>query len=167
MRVLVSAASKHGGTEGIVEAIGEALDRAGIEPVILEPSAVVTLEGIDAAVIGSAVYAGRWLEPARDLLARHADELRRRPVWLFSSGPLGDPPLPPGEPADGAAMREFVDAREDHVFAGRLDRDELGMGERLMVRVVRAPSGDFRSWPEIGTWAAGIASTLLETPAPA
>jgi menaquinone-dependent protoporphyrinogen oxidase len=161
VRVLVSAASRHGGTEGIVEAIGEALEGAGIDPVILEPSAVATLEGIDAAVIGSAVYAGRWLEPAKELLSRHADELRRRPVWLFSSGPLGDPARPAGEPAEGESMRAFVGAREDRVFGGRLERDELGTGERLIVRVVGAPSGDFRPWEDIRSWAAGIASTLL------
>jgi menaquinone-dependent protoporphyrinogen oxidase len=121
----------------------------------------VSLEGIDGAVIGSGIYAGRWLGPAKDLLDRHAGELRRRPVWLFSSGPLGDPPFPGGEPADGETMREFVGAREDHVFAGRLERDDLGVGERLMARVVHAPAGDFRPWPEIRSWAAGIAEQLL------
>ena len=42
-------------------------------------------------VLGSAVYAGRWLEPAREYAATHAGGLRTRPTWLFSSGPIGEP----------------------------------------------------------------------------
>jgi menaquinone-dependent protoporphyrinogen oxidase len=47
----------------------------------------------DAVVLGSAVYAGRWLDPARQYAALYADVLRARPVWLFSSGPIGNPPF--------------------------------------------------------------------------
>jgi menaquinone-dependent protoporphyrinogen oxidase len=42
-----------------------------------------------AYVIGSAIYAGRWRPEARDLVEQHAELLRTRPVWLFSSGPVG------------------------------------------------------------------------------
>jgi menaquinone-dependent protoporphyrinogen oxidase len=44
----------------------------------------------DAVILGCAVYAGRWLEPARQYTAAHVAALRDRPVWPFSSGPIGN-----------------------------------------------------------------------------
>jgi menaquinone-dependent protoporphyrinogen oxidase len=90
----------------------------------------------------------------------HLDELRARPVWVFSSGPLGETPKPDEEPPDGRAVAERVGAREHRVFAGSLDRSKLGLGERAIVGMVKAPYGDFRSWPTIAAWGTGIARAL-------
>jgi menaquinone-dependent protoporphyrinogen oxidase len=166
MRVLVSAASKHGATTEVAAAIAAALARTGIEPVVVAPAEVTGVDGYDAAVIGSGVYAGRWLEPARDLLERHREALSKVPVWLFSSGPIGDPPRPAEDPVDAAMMRALVGAREHRVFAGMIDRGRLGFGERAIIAALRAPEGDFRPWPEIDDWAAAIATRLREAPVP-
>ena len=61
MRVLVSAASRHGATTEIAARIADGLGQAGIEAVVVEPDAVNSLEGFDGVVLGSGVYAGRWL----------------------------------------------------------------------------------------------------------
>jgi menaquinone-dependent protoporphyrinogen IX oxidase len=45
--------------------------------------------GYDAAVIGSAAYYFHWMKPATEFVCRNRDTLTSRPVWLFSSGPLG------------------------------------------------------------------------------
>lgn len=58
--------------------------------------------GYDAAILGSAVYAGHWLKPAKELVACLAGDLSDRPVWLFSSGPMGEPPKPEEDPVDVA-----------------------------------------------------------------
>ena len=52
-----------------------------------------------------------------------------------------------------------------HSAAGRIDSSELGFGERLIVRAVKAPEGDYRPWPAIRDWATGIARELLGRPA--
>jgi menaquinone-dependent protoporphyrinogen oxidase len=39
------------------------------------------------------------VEPARTFAADHAAELAARPTWLFSSGPIGDPPRPKADEA--------------------------------------------------------------------
>jgi len=36
--------------------------------------------------------------------------------------------------------------------------------ERVIVKGVKAPTGDFRDWNEIDSWAAGIASRLEAAP---
>jgi menaquinone-dependent protoporphyrinogen oxidase len=51
------------------------------------------------------------------------DALAARPLWLFSVGPLGDPPKPQDpEPQELAAVVTATGAREHRVFTGRLDR---------------------------------------------
>jgi len=165
MRVLMSVASKHGATDEIGHAIAGALREAGVSAIEVEPDAVTGIDAFDAVVLGSAVYAGRWQESMRKLVERERDALAVKPVWLFSSGPLGDPPAPATEPIDGAELKARIGAREHRVFAGRLDRHELGIGERAIAAVVRAPDGDYRPWTEIRAWAADIARALKEVPA--
>jgi menaquinone-dependent protoporphyrinogen oxidase len=164
MKVLVTAASKHGSTDEIAEAIGRALEERGIEAEVLAPDRVTGVHGYDAVILGSGVYAGRWLKPVKELVARHGTELAGRPVWLFSSGPIGDPPKPEGDPADVAGIVEAAGAREHRVFSGELDRARLSFPERAIVRAVKAQDGDYRDWEEIRTWATGIADELLSHP---
>jgi menaquinone-dependent protoporphyrinogen oxidase len=160
VKVLVSAASRHGSTAGIAEAIGTALAAAGLEVDVRRPEDVTTVAPYDGVVLGSGVYAGRWLEPVKRLIARDADDLAFKPVWLFSSGPLGDPPKPEEEPAEMAALRASVHPVEAVVFPGKLDRHELGFAEKAIVAVVHAPDGDFRTWEPVTAWASRIARTL-------
>ena len=160
MTVLVSAASKHGSTADIAQVIARVIGEHGLLVDVRSAEAVSTVEAYDAAVLGSAVYAGHWLEPARKLVETHAPALAARPVWLFSSGPVGDPPKPAEDPVDVAALVAATGAREHRVFAGRLDRHRLGFAERAVTLALRAPEGDFRDWAAIEAWAAEIAETL-------
>ncbi len=160
MRILVTAASKHGATGEIAQAIATELSAEGITAEARAITDVATLEGYDAVVLGSAVYVGKWMSEAKDFVALHADELRKRPVWLFSSGPLGVQPKPTEDPVDVAPMLEATGAREHRLLVGSLDHAKLGMGERLVVRAVRAPYGDFRDPATIREWAHHIAQSL-------
>ena len=160
MRVLVTAASKYGATAEIAAAIAEELDKRGVAATVLPPEQVRGVDGYNAVVVGSAVYAGHWLKPARELVERHADALAGRPVWLFSSGPVGDPPKPEEDPVDVADLLAATGAREHRVFAGKLVRKQLSFPERAIVSALRVPEGDFRDWTEIRQWAAGIADAV-------
>lgn len=165
MKVLVTAASKHGATSEIALAIAAAIRDEGLDVTVLEPAAVESVEPFDGVVIGSGVYAGHWLEPAKRLIGREAEALLARSVWLFSSGPLGIDAKPATVPVDVAPLAERVRARGHRIFAGNLDRDDLGLGERAIIRVVKAPYGDYRDWPGISAWAHEIAAQLKTVPA--
>jgi menaquinone-dependent protoporphyrinogen oxidase len=160
MKVLVSAASRHGATADIAKAIGETLAAAGLEVTVLPPDAVTSLDGFAGVVLGSGVYLGHWMEPARHLVERHGADLAARPVWLFSSGPIGDPPTPEEDPADLAEMMAATGARSHRVFAGLVDPGQLGLGEKVLLEAVRTPAGDYRPWDEIRAWAREIAEEL-------
>jgi len=157
MKVLVTAASKHGSTAEIARVIADVLMAADIDAVVIAPEDVTSLVGYDAVVLGSGVYAGHWMKPAKAFVERHELALRARPVFLFSSGPIGDPPRPLEDPAEIATIDEATMALDHHVFAGRLTENELSAGERLIIKMVQAPFGDFRSWDDVGDWAQAIA----------
>jgi menaquinone-dependent protoporphyrinogen oxidase len=164
MRVLVTAASRHGATDEIARQIGDemekALDFPAVEVHVRPADAVDDVLTYDAAVIGSAIYMGRWQEPARRLVEAVAASHREMPVWLFSSGPIGDPPQPLGDSADAVALAELPCVREHATFAGRLDKHDLRLTERAVVKTVRAPEGDFRDWTAIRQWARHVASEI-------
>jgi len=165
-RVLVTAASKHGSTMEMATFVAQALQdsaagqRCGLSadglPIERGPDA----SQYDAVVLASAVYAGRWLESARHYAATQAAALRSRPVWLLSSGPIGEPPFPPDEPHDAAPIAVMLGARGHRVFPGRLDKQLLTIGERAMVTAMRAPVGDFRDWGALRSWAGEIAAEV-------
>jgi menaquinone-dependent protoporphyrinogen oxidase len=159
-RILVSAASKHGATGEIADRIGSVLQGRGHAVDILAPDLVEDLSGYHAIVLGSAAYAGRWLPGAIELAKRISDDVEAVPTWLFSSGPLGDPPKPEEDPVDVAEIHEKLAARHHQVFSGKIDKSQLSFGERAIIVAVRAPVGDFRNWEEIESWAERIADAL-------
>jgi menaquinone-dependent protoporphyrinogen oxidase len=110
---------------------------------------VTDIEGYDAVVLGSAVYAGRWMKSIRELVELRHEELAARPVWLFSSGPVGEPLRPTEDPVDVATIVPAIGARGHRVFSGKLDKSKLSLGEKALVMSLRVADGDFRNWDEI------------------
>jgi menaquinone-dependent protoporphyrinogen oxidase len=166
MKILVAASSKYGATAEIAAAIGTSLQARGCRATVAEPGAAGDLSDVDAAVVGSAVYAGQWMKPALELVERLATERPGRPVWLFSSGPLGDPPRPEGDPPVVAELAAKLGAAGHRVFSGKLDRSRLNFAEKAIVVALRAPTGDFRDWDAIAAWAGEIADVVLGERAP-
>ena len=160
MNVLVTVASRQGATKEIAERIGEVLSAAGLGATVEPVEAVGDVDRYDAVVLGSAVRIGHWIEPARRFVRDHGAALATRPVWLFSSGPIGNPPRPAGDPLEIGELMATLHARDHRVFAGKLEKEGLGLAERAIVAAVRAEGGDFRPWAEIDAWAAGIAAEL-------
>ena len=100
-----------------------------------------------------------------------------RPVWLFSSGPLGTETADAKgrdltvvtEPKEIAEFREAISPRGHRVFFGALDPGALGFAERAVMKLPAAraamPEGDFRDWVQIETWADSIARELAQASA--
>jgi menaquinone-dependent protoporphyrinogen oxidase len=164
-KVLVTYSSKHGATAEIAERVGHVLDEAGFVTVVEPVDRVHDIRSFDAVVLGSAVYAGQWRKDAAEFLADNERRLMERPVWLFSSGPTGE-----GDPATLMKGWTFPEAqqpiadrirpRDIALFSGEIDLEALNLPEKLIVKGVKAPIGDYRDWLTIETWAAAIAEAL-------
>lgn len=159
MRVLVTWGSKRGGTEGIAQAIGAALRDAGIDADLHPASTVSRLAGVDAVIVGGALYANRWHRDARRFVTRHLAELQRVPVWMFSSGPL-DSSAQRAEIApvsQVSVLMERAGALGHATFGGRLAPDATGFPARAMART---QSGDWRDPAQIRAWTTDIVKRL-------
>lgn len=165
MRILVAAASKHGSTAEIATALAAALRHHGAEVDVKAPEQVPDVGGYDVVVLGSAVYRSRWLRPAREFVETHAEALRQRIVFLFSSGPIAEQGRPVNRPYDVSEVVARTGAREHRMFAGKLDPSVLGPGERVVARMIGARIGDFRDWDAIGAWAPSIIEQATGRPA--
>jgi menaquinone-dependent protoporphyrinogen oxidase len=165
-RILVAYASRYHATAEIAEEIGKTLRKtSGLEVVVRDVSTVSDLSPFEGVVLGSAVYIGQWQQSAVDFLKNFETELAQRPVWLFSSGPTGD-----GDPKELMKGWEFPDAlkpnaeriapREMVVFHGKLIPQQLHFGERMIIKAMHPPTGDFRDWDAIRAWANHIAESL-------
>jgi len=159
MRVLVTWGSERGGTEGIANAIADVLLQRGYNVAMVPANEAPPPEHFDAAIIGGALYANRWHRQARRYASRHAAELRRIPVWFFSSGPLDDS-ADAGAIAPTAQVRSLM-ARigvRDHVtFGGRLAADAHGFVAHAMAKT---HAGDWRNLDRVRAWAHQIAGGL-------
>ncbi len=175
MKLLIAVASEHGATLGIAERIAQRLSAEGHDAACRSVSEIRDLAPYDAFVVGSAVYLGRWRKEALEFVHTNRDELRGRPTWLFSSGPLGAEPtdeqgrdkLETSVPEDLAELQDATAARDHVVFFGALDPHGLPIIPKIM-RLLPAgrrllPEGDFRDWAAIDAWAEAIARDLAAT----
>ena len=161
MTVLVAYASKHGSTQGIAERIAEKLRQLGKEAEARPVDAVENPGSYEAFVIGSAIYYGSWLKEAAGWMHHNQAVLAQHPVWLFSVGPLGtEVQDAEQQPKEMAEFQQAIRPREQRVFFGALDHQRQSFAERMVVKAVRAPEGDFRDWEAIDAWAANIARNL-------
>lgn len=160
-KVLVVYASRHHATEEIASVAATELAAHAIDVTFASAGDAQLSDDFAAVVCGSAVYMGRWQATAKAFVETNAELLRTIPVWLFSSGPIGDPPKPAEVPVDGDTLRDLIGARDHKVFAGRLEKSGLSLRERTVVRAVKAPYGDYRDWDEIREWAARIAAQIV------
>jgi len=165
MTVLVAAASKHGGTQGIAERIGADLADCGLNVEVKKLHDVDEVGSYEAVVLGSAIFFGKWMKEAIQFVDAHAGELAERPTWLFASGSItGNPPIAEDKNAIRPSLVEKLlsstHAREHKLFAGKLDRGTLSLAEKLPVKMARGREGDWRDLAAVDAWAAEIADAL-------
>jgi menaquinone-dependent protoporphyrinogen oxidase len=159
MRVLVTFGSTRGGTEGLAHMVADGLRHEGLIADVLPPGHLKRLDGYDAIVVGGALYAFRWHKAARRFVRRHTVELRQRPTYFFSSGPLDDSAsggdIPPVKGVQ--ALMDRVGARGHVTFGGRLSPYARGFPASAMAK---KQAGDWRDPAQVRDWSRTIAAQL-------
>lgn len=159
MTILVAYGSKWNGTAGLADLVADGLRQEGFTVEVLPAREVRGAEGYEAVVVGGGLYAQRWHRDARRFVRAHASELRARPTYLFSSGPLDDSAsrrdLPPV--AGVRRLMERVGARGHATFGGRLASDATGFPARVMARKF---AGDWRDLEQVRAWTAAVAADV-------
>ncbi len=164
--VVVSAASRHGGTCEIADRLAETLSRALPDDWYVvrgDLRDLRVLDGADAVVLGSATYYGHWMHSA----ARALEYLRESlptDLWLFSTGAISAVESENAQVISADAMAESGEAGEHVVFGGKLDSTHLGFLERVVVKALHAIPGEHRDWVVVDEWARHIASDLSAKP---
>lgn len=162
MRILITAASKHGSTTEIAQALAKRLESYGHELTLTAPGDVPSVADFDAVVLGSAVYITQWMPVAHDFVKRFGEELRERPFWAFSVGMSGVPKHQPQDPMRIGPVMEHVDAVDHKTFPGRYKPELLTLRERSIGRLAGAIEGDFRDWEAVDAWADSINDYLAQ-----
>jgi menaquinone-dependent protoporphyrinogen oxidase len=165
MTILVAYGSKRGGTQGLAHMVADELGAEGFTVEVVPARIVRSVREYDAVIVGGALYAGRWHKDARRFVRRHQHDLRRRPVYLFSSGPLDDSAarvdIPPVKGVE--KLMGDIGARGHVTFGGRLAPDAKGFPASAMAK---KNAGDWRDAGQVHTWVQDIAPALRAQASP-
>jgi menaquinone-dependent protoporphyrinogen oxidase len=144
--------------------VADALRHEGFTVEVSPARAVRRLENYEAVIVGGALYAFRWHRDARRFVKRHARQLRDRPTYLFSSGPLDDSAaqkeIPPVKGVQ--QLMDKIGARGHVTFGGRLTPDAKGFPASAMAK---KNSGDWRDPQYVQAWVHRIAADLQSSAA--
>lgn len=163
-RVLVTYATSTGCTRGVAEDLAAALRTEDVTVDLHPVDEAPGPEGYDAVVVGSGVRVGQWRKPARTWVGTHAAALTRIPVAFFTVGMILR--LFPERTDE---VRGYTDGLIEHtgvrpvdigLFTGWNQPDEFGRAERLMLRAMKAPVGDFRDPAAVRAWAESLRAPL-------
>ena len=155
-RILVTYATRAGSTIGIADAIVISLRKRGFSVTERPMKENPPVKGYQAVIIGSAIRRNAWLPEAVAFLRTNREALRRVRVALFTVHMLnrGDDEVSRrNREAYLDPLRSLVLPVTHVFFSGKINPEYLSLIDRLLVRTLAAPQGDFRDWDEIGNWA--------------
>jgi len=158
-KVLVAYASKYGSTGGVADAIGKELCNRGAAVDVCMVKNIGDLTPYRAAVIGSAIYMGKWMPEAADFVQRNRGVLGKIVVAYFLVC------ITLGQPTEenrrkvmaylDPVLKEVPQVKpvEIATFAGALHYSNLPIPQKVIMKIKGAPEGDFRQWDVIRAWA--------------
>ena len=169
--VLVAYATRSGSTAEVATAVGKELGARGLAVEVRSMVDVAKSRDLGrygAVVVGSAIRAGKWMPEALAFLDANRDALGRVPVAGFVvCGFARDVATSPKTAALVAGYTALLRQRLPGVapvaevaFAGAIDPAKLGLPIRALLKLMKAPAGDWRDWPAIRAWAADLGEKL-------
>jgi menaquinone-dependent protoporphyrinogen oxidase len=159
-RILIAYASKAGSTAEIAMKMGEALTKGGRAVDVLPVAKVTGLEAYSAVILGSAIRIGKVLPEAMKFLQANQAALAHKTFSTFIVCMTLQEDTEDNRQTVNAYLdpvRALVKPASEGMFAGVMDGGKLPLFERLMMKAMKAPQGDFRKWDSILAWAGAAA----------
>ncbi|AXK46646.1 flavodoxin domain-containing protein [Brachybacterium saurashtrense] len=162
MTVLVAYATHSGATRTLAETLAAALRAEGLEADLVDLEEHPDPDGHDAVVLGSGVRVESVEKSAAHWARRHAETLAGRPFAFFScSGSAADPAKRETQKATDTFLADLpVTPVAVRNFPGWVLMDRIPLHERVLLKSMRTPTGDFRDLPAVEAWGREIAPLL-------
>lgn len=163
-RALVVYGTKTGCTQGIAERIGATLAARGSAVDVVAASDKPDPAGYDAVIVGSGVRVGSWHGSVKEWVAANAALLRQVPTAFFTACLTMA-----AEPAKADEVRAYTNPLAEEtglepvdigLFAGMNEPKRFSLPERLVMKAMKAPQGDFRDFEAVSAWADLVAGKL-------
>ncbi|MGO1259671.1 MAG: flavodoxin domain-containing protein [Brachybacterium sp.] len=166
MTVLVAYATHSGATRTLAETLTAALRATGLEVDLTDIADSPDPTGYDAVVLGSGVRVEAIEKHAATWAQHHAQALGQHPFAFFScSGSAADPAKGGKQKATDTFLEKLrVTPVAVKNFPGWVLMDRIPMHERLLLKSMRTPTGDFRDLPAVEAWGGEIAPLLRPAP---
>jgi len=183
MRALVAYGSKYGSTKEIAERVAKNLTQSGMSVDLrdVKEDAAAKMSDYDLAVVGTGIYAGKWMKPVQKFLANSSSQSGKCKVAVFvCCMDAGDPKL-----KDDAAKRYLADVLREMpqlkpistgLFAGVIDFNKYGFVVKGIMKSIvskreEEKSGkkdgldysrpmDLRDWANIDGWSKDLVTKL-------
>jgi menaquinone-dependent protoporphyrinogen oxidase len=162
-KILIAYASKYGSTAEVAQGIGRILAEQGQTVDVKSMASIDRLDSYRAIVLGSPIYATRWLPEAEDFVNRFKISLTDLPVACFTVCMA----LRDGSEKSRILVAhwmkpvyEVINPVATGLFAGALEARRMGLIWHVILWLRKTPQGDFRDWPEIQTWASRLPSAF-------
>jgi menaquinone-dependent protoporphyrinogen oxidase len=163
-KVLVVYGTATGCTWEVAERIGKVIFDKRISGDVLPAADAPSPADYDAVIVGSGVRAGNWHQPVKDWVAKNAAALKDMPVAFFTVCLTMAQ-----DPSSSAEVRAYTDALivetgvrpiDIGLFAGINEPKRFPFLQRTILKMMKAPEGDFRDWELIEEWTGEILAEL-------
>jgi len=161
---LVVYGTTTGSTEGVAERIGKVLAARGVKADIVPAKDAPDPSPYDAVFVGSGVRLSNWHAPVKEWVTKYAPALKAKKVAFYTVGLT-----PATDPSKTDEVRAYTDPLiaetgvtpvDVGVFAGCNLPKKFSFVERTIMKMMKAPEGDFRDWGAIEAWAGSAADKL-------
>ncbi len=172
-KILIAYDTMHGSTAEVADYIGKELTAAGEDVTVKRVTELARLDGYRAVILGGPVMMGRWTAPMTQFLERHRDVLQLCKCAVFTTCLAT---LWGIAEEDGVIERYIKPVLEAFpeiqpvgigVFTGVLDFDSYDTQTGAAMRGITSRQGgqesgrhDYRQWPVIQAWTAGLLAKL-------
>jgi len=164
MKILIVAGTKSGCTLETAGVIAEELSKLGHETRVENAKGAPGPEDFDAVFAGSGVRAGKWHGSLRSWLTRHAKTLAGKPLAVFTVCLMMREPEKHQNTtlamSDDFLKKLGLTPVSTGLFPGWFLPARFGFFERLILKMMKTPHGDFRNLEAVRAWTRATAEKM-------